>query len=101
MQCSTPDGRQEESQGIEYVGGLKGQALGNALMKASSKALRRATLALCGLGLTLEGDERGEVVPFDPQTGAVELPRITRRPPEPSSPPWGSGFASVRKPHAR
>ena len=74
VQASTPDGRQEESQGIEYIGGLKGQALGNAMMKASSKALRRVTLALCGLGMGFAEEERGEVVPFDPQTGAVELP---------------------------
>ena len=74
VQAYTPDGRQEESQGIEFLGGLKGQALGNAMMKASSKALRRATLALCGLGMSLAEDERGQVVPFDAQTGAVELP---------------------------
>jgi hypothetical protein len=74
VQCSTPDGRQEESQGIEYVGGLKGQALGNSMMKAASKSLRRATLALCGLGLTLGDDEPGQVVPFDAQTGALALP---------------------------
>jgi hypothetical protein len=74
VQCFTPDGRQEESQGIEYVGNLKGQALGNAYMKAASKALRRATLALCGLGLGLAEVESGQVVPFDPQTGDVQLP---------------------------
>ena len=91
VQCFTPDGRQEESQGIEYVGGLKGQALGNAMMKASSKALRRATLALCGLGMGLAEVESGQVVPFDPQTGAVQLPEA----PEASAPgsPAGPGGA--------
>jgi hypothetical protein len=84
VQCFTPDGRQEESQGIEYVGNLKGQALGNALMKAASKALRRATLALCGLGLGLAEVESGQVVPFDPQTGAVQLPeQVADSGPEP------------------
>ena len=74
VQVQSPDGRQEESQGIECIGGLKGQALGNAMMKASSKALRRATLALTGLGMGLAEVEQGQVVPFDTQTGAVELP---------------------------
>lgn len=74
VQVFTPDGRQEESQGIEFIGGSKGQALGNAMMKAASKSLRRATLAICGLGLALDGDERGVVVPFNPQTGDVTLP---------------------------
>jgi hypothetical protein len=73
VQASTPDGRQEEAQGIVAVAGLKGQELGNAMMKASSKALRRVTLALVGLGIALEGDEAGQVVPFDPQTGEVAL----------------------------
>ena len=81
VQVQSPDGRQEESQGIEFLGGLKGQALGNAMMKASSKALRRATLALCGLGMGLAEVEQGQVVPFDAQTGAVELP------PEPAAGP--------------
>lgn len=74
VQVTAPDNRQEESQGIVYVGGLKGQELGNALMKASSKALRRATLAICGLGLTMADEESGQAVPFDPQTGDVQMP---------------------------
>ena len=74
VQVQAPDGRQEESQGIEFIGGLKGQALGNAMMKGQSKALRRATLALCGLGMGLAEVEQGKVVPFDAQTGAVQLP---------------------------
>lgn len=74
VQASAPDGRQEEAQGIVSVGGLKGQELGNAMMKAGSKALRRVTLALCGLGLGLAEEEAGQVIPFDPQTGTVQLP---------------------------
>ena len=74
MQASAPDGRQEESQGIVFVGGLKGQELGNAMMRAGSKALRRVTLALCGLGMAGAEEESGQVIAFDPQTGAVELP---------------------------
>ena len=72
VQASTPDGRTEETQGIVFVGGLKGQELGNAMMRAGSKALRRVTLALCGLGMAGAEEEAGQVVPFDAQTGAVQ-----------------------------
>jgi hypothetical protein len=43
-------GRHHESIGAVPVEGLKGEQLANALMKAETKASRRATLALCGLG---------------------------------------------------
>lgn len=44
------DGRYDESTGVVTVGNLKGDALANALMKAETKAKRRATLSICGLG---------------------------------------------------
>lgn len=46
-----PDGRSDESIGAVNIGGLKGDMLANALMKAETKAKRRATLSLTGLGL--------------------------------------------------
>jgi hypothetical protein len=46
---------------------MRGTELANALQKAESKAKRRATLALCGLGLP-DVDDR-PAVPFNPQTG--------------------------------
>jgi len=48
--ATTEDGRSDESIGAVAVGGLKGDALANALMKAETKAKRRATLSLVGLG---------------------------------------------------
>lgn len=45
-----PDGRRDCDIGCVPVGGLSGNALGNALMKAVTKAKRRATLSICGLG---------------------------------------------------
>lgn len=42
-------GRSDESIGAVSIGGLKGDALCNALMKAETKAKRRATLAIVGL----------------------------------------------------
>lgn len=46
-----PDGRCTESIGAVSIGGLKGEAYANAVMKAETKAKRRATLDLLGLGV--------------------------------------------------
>jgi hypothetical protein len=43
-------GREDESTGAVTVGDLKGDALANALMKAETKAKRRVTLSIAGLG---------------------------------------------------
>jgi len=48
--ATMPDGRSDESVGAVAIGTLKGDALANALMKAETKAKRRATLSLVGLG---------------------------------------------------
>lgn len=44
-------GRRDSSTGAVSVAGLKGEALANALMKAETKAKRRVTLSICGLGM--------------------------------------------------
>src|SRR5919108_1902286 len=43
-------GREDESTGAVALGALKGDALANALMKCETKAKRRVTLSLAGLG---------------------------------------------------
>lgn len=48
--ATTPDGRTDESTGAVTIGSLKGDALANALMKAETKAKRRVTLSICGMG---------------------------------------------------
>jgi hypothetical protein len=48
--ATTPDGRADESTGAVALGSLKGENLANALMKAETKAKRRVTLSICGLG---------------------------------------------------
>ena len=50
-QASNSEGRYDESTGAVNVSGLKGEALANAYLKAETKAKRRVTLSLCGLGL--------------------------------------------------
>ncbi len=49
--ASTPDGRFTESIGAVNIKGLTGDNLCNAMMKAETKAKRRSTLDLLGLGL--------------------------------------------------
>lgn len=83
--ASTPDGRSDESIGAVAIGSLKGDALANALMKAETKAKRRATLSLVGLGWLDETEV--ETVP-----GARVV--VERPQPEtsPALPEPGSGF---------
>jgi len=48
--ATMPNGRTDESIGAVSIAGLKGEGLSNALMKAETKAKRRVTLSICGLG---------------------------------------------------
>lgn len=43
-------GRSDEDTGVVSIKGLQGEAKANAIMKAITKAKRRATLSICGLG---------------------------------------------------
>lgn len=61
------DGRITENQGAVDIGGLSGEKLANALMKATTKAIRRTVLAHCGLGMLDETEV--ETIP-----GAVAAP---------------------------
>lgn len=72
-QAFTPDGRRTESIGAVYTGNLKGEHLCNALMKAETKAKRRATLDLLGLGL-LDETEVQSIAPGEPENEIAILP---------------------------
>ncbi len=71
-------GRVDESTGALPIGNLRGDALANAMMKAETKAKRRVTLSIAGLGLLDETetetvqDNRPRMV--DVETGEVKLP---------------------------
>jgi hypothetical protein len=54
--AQTKDGRRDESIGAVNTKGLAGEALANALMKAETKAKRRVTLSIAGLGLLDESE---------------------------------------------
>lgn len=49
--ASMPNGRTDVSTGAVPVETLKGEARANAMMKAETKAKRRVTLSICGLGM--------------------------------------------------
>ena len=81
VRVTAADGRSTEEIGVVPVDGLKGEALANAMMKAVTKAKRRAVLSVCGLGMLDETEvetipgakpaplrfgEPLDVVPHDP-----------------------------------
>jgi len=72
--ASTRDGRADESMGAVALGNLRGEPAANAMMKAETKAKRRATLSLCGLGW-LDESEIASV------TGAQPMPETPAREP--------------------
>ncbi len=49
--ATMPNGRTDESIGAVAIGDAKGDALANALMKSETKAKRRVTLSIVGLGM--------------------------------------------------
>jgi hypothetical protein len=54
--ASLPGGRCDESIGAVSLKGLAGEDRSNALMKAETKAKRRVTLSICGLGFLDESE---------------------------------------------
>lgn len=49
--ATLPSGRTDESIGAVPIDNLKGEARANGMMKAETKAKRRVTLSICGLGM--------------------------------------------------
>lgn len=75
VRAETKDGRATEEIGAVPVEGLKGDALANAMMKAVTKAKRRAILSMCGLGMLDETETEtipgARTVDVDVQTGEI------------------------------
>ena len=91
--ASGRNGRTDASTGAVNIAGLKGDALANALMKAETKAKRRVTLSICGMGLLDETeietipdarvtvvDDRGEIKPELLTTDDESAERIRTHP---------------------
>jgi len=82
--ATMPDGRTDESIGAGALGALKGEAYANAIMKAETKAKRRVTLSVCGLGMLDENEV--ETIP-DARPVAVEAAHAPALPPPPPDEP--------------
>jgi hypothetical protein len=74
--ATLPDGRFTESMSAVSIANLKGEQYCNALMKAETKAKRRSTLDLLGLGILSEEEAvtlPGERVDIAPTSDTVEV----------------------------
>lgn len=67
--ASLPDGRFTDSLGVVHIKNISGDNLANAMMKGETKAKRRATLDLLGLGI-LDETEAGSI----PMAQTVSIP---------------------------
>ncbi len=113
-------GRTDISKGAVSIGNLKGDALCNALMKCETKAKRRATLSICGLGFLDESEietipdsakagprdatpkrEPPQAIaarpPADPKTGAPLPPSHIPTGEKPNWTAWGTMLAAALK----
>jgi hypothetical protein len=68
---------QKDKEGNDVLAPLTGEPLCNAIARAETKAKRRVTMSICGLGFAAREDDREASgwQEFDPQTGEVRPPR--------------------------
>lgn len=96
------DGRTDESVGAVSVKGLQGESLANALMKAETKAKRRVTLSVAGLGW-LDETEAAAIpdarpVHVDLETGeVVDEPRQRFAPERSGRVNWSAFWAEAKR----
>ncbi len=77
-QATDKTGKVDESLGAVSIAGLKGENLSNAMMKAETKAKRRVTLSICGLGM-LDETEVSSIPGVVAPTGEItdsDMPRV-------------------------
>jgi hypothetical protein len=74
-------GREDSEIGAVPIDGLKGEFRSNAMMKAHTKAKRRVTLSICGLGMLDETEVEGlpnEPVGYTPNAGPLDIDKSTQ-----------------------
>ena len=101
VRVTAPDGRQTDDIGCVTVGKAIGDALCNALMKAVTKAKRRAVLSICGLGMLDETEIEtipGAGPPIPAEFQVREPVRETRQLQETSVPNTGDRGRAVAPP---
>jgi hypothetical protein len=76
--ATMPNGRTDESTGAVSMGNLQGEARANKIMVAETKAKRRVTLSICGLGFLDESEVSSiagnQPVRFNHETGDMDIP---------------------------
>lgn len=105
VRAQLPDGRRDEDLGsVAFPPTLKGEARANAELKAVTKAKRRATLSICGLGWLDETEIQdipasakrpappaaNVMLPHDADTGEIEHPKADGNPGTQAASPAGS-----------
>lgn len=83
--ATLPDGRSDESVGAVSLANLKGEDRANAIMKAETKAKRRVTLSICGLGFLDESEVSDMVASPEPSAPAVVVEQPPAQQPRPIS----------------
>lgn len=75
--ATLPSGRTDESTGAVAIGKTTGEALANLYMKCETKAKRRVTLSICGLGMLDETEVESipSAVPFTEGTPVATMPK--------------------------
>jgi len=95
--ATLPNGRSDESTGVVSIKGLAGNPLANAYMKAETKAKRRVTLSIVGLGWLDESElhtiPAAQVVDVDSETGKIAEAALTE--PESEHPGANRGLRPV------
>ena len=84
-EARTGEGRSDEATGAVSIMGLKGDALANAYMKAETKAKRRVTLSICGLGWLDESE--ADSIPTAQRPAPEPIPVRPRRKLDAAPPP--------------
>jgi hypothetical protein len=80
VRATMPNGRTDESIGATELSGKRGEDLANAVMKAETKAKRRVTLSICGLGALDESevvDNPGLFTQTTINEPVAQMPQIT------------------------
>lgn len=81
VRATEAGGRTDEDFGAVLLGNLRGEARANAMLKAITKAKRRVTLSICGLGMNDESEvedipgavsEPSAMPPLQVQTAVIE-----------------------------
>src|SRR3984957_6984485 len=93
--AETADHRRDEDVGAVTMGQLKGDARANAIMKAMTKAKRRVTMSICGMGYLDETEDEtlhGAVLyAADAEPPVARLPASAPPPPPPAPKTNGNG----------